>query len=155
MIEITKSATADTRSRDFSKVSEDQLRISSRQHIADVAAGLRFFQELLQEAAKLHDHDKLSDIAGFHRDFVTGFTQTEWWDKHRKVNRHHLLQQDGVPADVNLVDVIEFIVDCVMAGMGRTGKVYPLNISPEVLMRAFNNTVEKLKAQIVVVDSAP
>jgi hypothetical protein len=37
-----------------------------------------------------------------------------------------------------------------MAGMGRTGTVYPLNISPEVLMAAFQNTVELLKSQVVV-----
>jgi 4-aminobutyrate aminotransferase-like enzyme len=44
------------------------------------------------------------------------------------------------------------IVDCVMAGMGRTGTVYPLEIKPEVLMAAFQNTVELLKSEIVVDD---
>lgn len=42
------------------------------------------------------------------------------------------------------------VVDCVMAGMGRTGEVYALDISPDVLMTAFQNTVELLKAQIIV-----
>jgi len=42
------------------------------------------------------------------------------------------------------------ITDCVMAGMGRTGSVYPLNINPQVLMNAFQNTVELLKSQVVV-----
>jgi hypothetical protein len=68
------------------------------------------------------------------------------------VNRHHLLQDDGIPSNVNLVDVLDMIVDCVMAGMGRTGTVYPLGIKPEVLMSAFQNTVELLKSQIVVDD---
>ena len=76
--------------------------------------------------------DKIAGIDGFHRDFLTGFKQTTWWDNHRKINRHHLLQDDGVPADVNLVDVLDMIVDCVMAGMARTGSVYPLDIKPEV-----------------------
>jgi hypothetical protein len=61
-----------------------------------------------------------------------------------------LLEPDGVPEDVNLIDVLDMITDCVMAGMGRTGTVYPLNIPPEVLMKAFQNTVELLKSQIVV-----
>ena len=42
------------------------------------------------------------------------------------------------------------VIDCVMAGMGRTGEVYPLNIKTETLMTAFTNTVELLKKQIIV-----
>lgn len=150
MITIQKSKTADTRTCDWSKVTGEQLYESSVQHRDDVIQGIEFFKGLLDEAANMHDHDKLSDIDGFHRDFSTGFKQTEWWDNHRKVNRHHLLQDDGIPDDVNLVDVIDMIVDCVMAGMGRAGSVYPLDIPPEVLMNAFQNTVEQLKKQIIV-----
>jgi hypothetical protein len=116
-----------------------------------VRAALEFFGMKLLDAMIDHDFDKISDIDGFHRDFLTGFAQTEWWDKHRKLNRHHLLQADGVPEDVNLIDVLDMIADCVMAGMARTGSVYPLNIPPEVLMKAFQNTVELLKAQVEVI----
>jgi len=150
MIEIEKSKTADTRTCGFANTSKDTLLKSSYQHIEDVRQGMYFFSRLLAEASKEHDFDKISDIDGFHRDFLTGFKEHSWWDNHRKVNRHHLLEADGVPDDVNLVDVIEMIVDCVMSGMARSGSVYPLNISPEVLMKAFNNTVELLKIQVVV-----
>jgi hypothetical protein len=103
---------------------------------------------MLCNQAENHDHDKISDIEGFHRDFLTGFKETTWWDNHRKVNRHHLLEADGVPEDVNLIDVLDMIADCVMAGMARSGSVYPINIEPDVLMRAFQNTVELLKRNI-------
>ena len=96
--------------------------------------------------------DKIDDIDGFHRDFITGFKQTEWWDKHRKENRHHLMEADGVPEDVNLIDVLDMIADCVMAGMARSGSVYPLNIPNDVLVKAFQNTVELLKAHVDVVE---
>jgi adenosylmethionine-8-amino-7-oxononanoate aminotransferase len=56
-----------------------------------------------------------------------------------------------VREDVNLIDVLDFIADCVMAGMGRTGSVYPLNLSPELLEKAFQNTVALLKAQVEVI----
>ena len=154
MITIQKSKTADTRTCDFSKVSQEQLMASSIQHIGDVGQGIDFFKNLLDEVAVKHDVDKLTDISGFHADFITGFKQTGWWDRHRKSNRHHLLQADGVPTDVNLIDVLDMIVDCVMAGMGRSGSVYPLTISPEVIKSAFDNTVELLKKQIVVADDA-
>jgi hypothetical protein len=51
---------------------------------------------------------------------------------------------------VNLIDVLDMIVDCVMAGMARTGSVYPLEIDQDVLRRAFENTVELLKANVAV-----
>jgi hypothetical protein len=149
-IVIHPSKTADTRSCDFSKVTKETLYESSVQHIGDVVKGIDFFRGMLAEAARVHDHDKLSDIDGFHRDFVTGFAQTGWWDNHRKVNRHHLLNEDGIPADVNLIDVLDMIADCVMARMARTGTVYPLNISERVLTDAFNNTVELLKGKVIV-----
>lgn len=153
MIGIHKSKTADTRSCDFSQVTKEQLLASSIQHIGDVKLGMDFMKRLIDNSAARHDHDKISNIDGFHADFVTGFKQTGWWDEHRKINRHHLLQEDGIPANVDLIDVLDMIVDCVMAGMGRTGSVYPLDISPELLKRAFDNTVELLKAEIIVLDA--
>ena len=155
LIAIKKSPTADTRTCDFASTSKETLLASSREHIIDVRKGLEFFCGKILDAMHDHDHDKISDIDGFHRDFVTGFKQTAWWDNHRKVNRHHLLDADGVPADVNLVDVLDMIADCVMAGMARSGSVYPLKINPDVLMAAFQNTVALLKANVQVIDESP
>lgn len=147
---IKKSHTADSRTCDVSKVSKEQLLLSSNQHVNDVKKGLHFFVNMLLEASVNHDFDKFDDIDGFYRDFQVKFKTTEWWDKHRKINRHHLLADDGVPDDVNLIDVIEMIVDCVMAGMGRSGSVYPVEIKDSVLRKAFDNTVALLKDNIVV-----
>jgi len=151
VIQIKKSPTADTRTCDWSKVSKEQLLASSSQHIYDVGMGLGFFAGLLTGAAATHDHDKISGIDHFHADFQTGFKETGWWDKHRKVNRHHIDKPDGVPDDVNLIDVLEHIVDCVMAGMARSGSVYHLEISDDVLRQAFDNTVAMLKDNVEVV----
>jgi hypothetical protein len=119
-------------------------------HIGDVSDGLLFFVSIIEQSASAHDQDKITDINGFHRDFATGFKATEWWDAHRHLNRHHLDKPDGVPNDVNLVDVIEHIVDCVMAGMARSGSVYELELPNEVLQAAFRNTVELLKHNVSV-----
>jgi hypothetical protein len=152
MIQIGTSATADTRTCDFTKVSKETLLASSKQHIGDVREAHQFFSRKIAEAMLAHDTDKLTDIDGFHADFVTGFKQTAWWDRHRPLNRHHLQQEDGIPADVNLIDVLDFIADCVMAGMARSGSVYPLVLPAELLERAFQNTVTLLKSQVVVVN---
>lgn len=155
MITIRKSPTADTRTCDVSKVDKATLLNSSRQHIKDVGKALAFFSSKLIEAASEHDFDKLTEIDWFHSDFKTKFQQTGWWDNHRKIHRHHLGQADGVPADVNLVDVIEYVSDCVMAGMARCGSVYQLEASPELLRKAFDNTVELLKGNVEVVEPQP
>lgn len=150
MIEIKKSQTADTRTCDFANVTKETLLASSRQHIGDIVKALAFFSSRLIEAAGEHDYDKLTAIDWFHEDFVTGFKKTGWWDNHRHIHRHHLDKDDGVPQDVNLLDVLEHISDCVMAGMARSGSVYELKLSDELLQRAFKNTVDLLKKQVVV-----
>ncbi len=153
MITIHKSKTADTRTCDFSNTTKETLLLSSRQHIGDIVKALAFFQAKITEAAGEHDYDKLTAIDWFHADFVTGFKQTGWYDNHRKIHRHHLDKPDGVPKDVNLLDVLEHIADCVMAGMGRSGAVYELKLSDELLQAAFRNTVELLKLEVQVQDS--
>ena len=155
MIRIRKSQTADTRTCDYANVSRETLKESSRQHIADVQVALGHFAQMLHRAAAMHDVDKLTDLDSFHADFITGFKQSGWWDRHRSLNRHHLGQEDGVPADVNLIDVLDFVADCVMAGMARSGSVYPLELPPQLLETAFQNTVSLLKNIVTVeVDSA-
>ena len=150
MIEIQPSKTADTRTCDFANTSKGVLLASSRQHIGDVVNALAFFSSYIVQAAGEHDYDKLTMIDEFHADFITGFKQTGWWDNHRKIHRHHLDKADGVPENVNLLDVLEHIADCVMAGMARSGSVYELKLSDELLQRAFRNTTELLKAQVEV-----
>lgn len=153
MIEILKSKTADTRTCDFANVDKLTLLQSSRQHIGDVVKALAFFSGKLIEAAGEHDFDKLTLIDWFHKDFVTGFKQTSWWNNHRRIHRHHLDKPDGVPPDVNLIDVLEHISDCIMAGMARSGSVYEIKLPDELLQRALANTVELLKREIKVLNN--
>ena len=153
-IYIKPSPTADTRTCDFANTPKEVLLASSVQHIADVGAALAFFGQKITQQAVAHDTDKLTDIDGFHADFIRGFKEPEyvkWWAKHRRINRHHLLQADGVPEDVNLIDVLDFIADCTMAGMARSGSVYALNLPDGLLERAFQNTCAMLKAEVEVV----
>lgn len=111
---------------------------------------MSFFANKLFMAAAEHDYDKLTSIDWFHADFITGFEKTGWWDNHRKIHRHHLAQEDGIPDDVNLVDLIEYISDCVMAGMARSGEVYEIKADVELLEKAFKNTVELLKKNVEI-----
>lgn len=150
MIEIKRSETADSRTCDFANVSKETLLNSSRQHIGDVVKALAFFSSKLIEAAGEHDYDKLTAIDWFHSDFKSGFKETGWWDNHRKIHRHHIANEDGIPKDVNLLDVLEHIADCVMAGLARSSNPYDPDLPDELLKTAFKNTVSLLKNQVSV-----
>jgi hypothetical protein len=150
MIEINKTIAADTRSCDWSKVTKDELLTASMEHINHVGAGMHFFIQKLNYVILTHDITKLTHFNWFHDDFLTGFKQVGWYQFHKEKERHHISSPDGVRDDVDVIDLIEHLVDCVMAGMARTGEVYPINLSNELLQNIVKNTVAKLKNEIVV-----
>lgn len=153
MIEINKSKDADSRTCDFTKVTQDTLLENSETHIADVQKGLLFFVSKLIEAGQNHDKTKLSHIDDFHRDFQTGFKTIEWWKMHQSTERHHLKDAQYVQDDVNLIDILEMVTDGVMAGLARTGEYRKEEISDELLRKAFDNTIELLLNNVKVVDN--
>lgn len=131
-------------------VDKDALYEATVSHRHDVLNGLEFFRDLLCDSANLHDADKLHDEDAFHGYIESNFKDTWWWERHKRLTRHHLNDPEGVPLDVTLIDVLEMITDCTMAGMARSGKVFPLTINPDVLMKAFQNTAELLQKFVVV-----
>ena len=80
-------------------------------------------------------------------DFMSG----EWAHLHYVLERHHLTRH--CPDDVDLFDVLEMIFDSVSAGMARSGSVYPLKISNEILQKAVANTVNYLVENIEIAES--
>lgn len=151
MIQIQVSKTADSRSCSPSEVSRKQLKESTEQHISDVRKGLEYFTARLTQAGIQHDYDKLSKFDGFYQDFKSSFEDPQWLPTHYSNARHHLNREGGVPADVNLLDVLEAVADMVMAGMGRAGTVYPLELPDDLLQKALANTAELLKSNIEVI----
>lgn len=157
MITISKSKSADTRSA-TKKVTKGELLESSIQHIGDVQRAIVWMIGMLAQKAQSHDFTKLTDIDGFYRDFKTiqdgsteDFKTMEWYKLHIGSERHHL--NDRCPEDVSLFDVLERIADITMAGLGRTGTIYDDTLSPEILVRAYKNTIEMLKENVEVKDT--
>lgn len=151
MITIRKSVNADSRTAKKNATIQD-LETDTKSHISDVAQGLRFIADLIEAKGKLHDHTKLENLSEFHAALTNGHVkESEWYKKHITEERHHLLSY--VHDDVNLTDVVEHIVDCVMAGLARSGSVYDIELPNDVLQLAVKNTVELLKANVQVVES--
>lgn len=69
---------------------------------------------------------------------------------HVTTERHHLLSYCS--DDVNIIDVLEMIVDCTLAGLTRSGTVRPVEIDSEILKKAVDNTVQLIKNMVEIVD---
>lgn len=155
-IVVEPCPTADSRSAGREPVSKDALLAASQMHISDVERGMDFFAKKLKSAGKKHDWTKITFLDAFHRQFAdaqrTGvWSVGGWYDTiHLKRERHHL--ERVAPDNVNLVDVLEHIVDCVMAGMARNGKYKPDMLSGQVLERAYINTQRMLEKAVAVAD---
>ena len=154
MIHIRKNTKADSRTCDVSKVTKQELDSASGEHITDVRMGIRFLIDYLESAGKLHDYDKHTRLDEFYSNFKTNFKKHSWLDNHYRISRHHLEVSEGIRDDVNLIDVLECIADCVMAGMARSGKVRPVEIDSKVLVKAVDNTVKLLAEKVKVEDDS-
>jgi len=155
MISIKTSPNADSRTA-TEKVSLNILLLNSQQHIEDVKHAMDWMADFLKQQSECHDWTKIRYIEEFHHDvkqsqdgFQGDFKQEHWYKDLHLQERHHL--NDKVPDDVNLFDVLERVADCVMAGMARSGSVYEEAISPEMLVKAYCNTIELLKTEVKVI----
>lgn len=149
MIEITREPNADSRTANpgFNK---DDLKKATESHIKDVNEGMKFFADMIIAAGKKHDNTKLSNFNDFFASLKSGkVKESDWYHKHITEERHHLIS--NVPKDVTLVDVFEHMVDCVVAGLSRSGIVYDVELPVEVLKVAHQNTINLLKENIRVV----
>lgn len=150
MIKISKAVNADSRTAG-PNFNQESLLNDTKSHIKDVGQGMDFIANQLMERGKQHDHTKIDNIDQFFDALKANHVKnTFWYQMHIMTERHHL--KSNIPDDVNLIDVIEHLVDCTMAGLTRSGKIYDIDLSPELLQKAAANTVELLKNNTIVVD---
>jgi len=113
---------------------------------------IQCFTSLLEQ----HDADKITDLDGFEAGVRTKFKDDTWWQKHLQRTRHHLQNAAGVRPDVNLLDVLESLVDTVVAATARTGGLTtPVKIPDEVLRLATENTVKLLQSFVFQATNTP
>ncbi len=125
-------------------------------HAEDVKSMMIAIADMIKEVGRDHDWTKKYEPykSNFYRDLcntIEGrikFEDGQWNKDHYALERHHLLMR--CPDDVNLIDVIEMICDCVCAGMARSGEVRDLEISEDILLKAVRNTVEMCKEAVVL-----
>lgn len=122
---------------------------ANRDHVNDVKNMMRKLADDISERGSKHDFTKMFDPEKslFYRELcakiegkIDSFVDGEWYPMHCRTERHHL--NEYCPEDVNLIDVLEMISDCICAGMARSGNVYPIEIPSDILQKAVKNTVQ-------------
>ena len=153
MIEIKRNPNGDTRTAQ-KDVTFEQFQLANDMHIDDVKMVMWELAKIVDNAGSHHDCTKKSQERMFYKNFVstmnegTSFVDDEWYQLHIKAERHHLLS--NCPNDVNLIDVLELIANCVCAGLARSGEVRELEIDSQILNKAVQNTVELIKSMVTV-----
>lgn len=137
--------------------SKEQLLLETEQHRMDVAKLMMFLGLELIETGAEHDWTKIDYFNQFaedtmQRETTPEFKKRPWYQIHVKKERHHLNAE--LPKDVDLIDVLEFICDCVCAGKARTGRVEKkfLELSGDTLKKAYWNTVNKMIDEVEIIE---
>lgn len=156
-IQIDATKNCDTRAlAPGQELDKELVKKDTLAHITAVQMCGDFVCEKIQEQFANHDHTKLGKhldefkAALESRTVGAEFKKQDWWKTHLS-ERHHL--NDKCPEDVNLVDVLELICDCVSAGLARTGTVYDIEVPIDILEQAVQNTVKMLIDNIEVKDN--
>lgn len=129
----------------------NKLREATESHIADVERGMNFIADQIQKRGSIHDHTKKENLQKYFDALNSpDFRHSGWRQFHSTQERHHLKLH--AHHDVNLIDVIEHVVDCTVSGMVRSksGHIRDTDISPAILIRAIENTVELIKKNVPV-----
>lgn len=144
-ITIKKNPNGDTRTAK-ENVSFEEFQEANDSHRTDVRRVMQALSTIIKERGILHDFTKKDAEQDFFDDFNDAknlgldFTRLQWYQMHVKKERHHLLSH--CPEDVNLIDVLEMIVDCVCAGKARSGEVRDIELNDDILKAAITNTVK-------------
>ena len=148
---IYKNSNGDTRTAP-KNVTYKEFQKANDMHREDVKNTMNEIAFLLMEKGKKHDWTKKDYEEMFYNNFLstlnngTNFVEDEWYQLHIEKEKHHLFSK--CHDDVDLLDVIEMVVDCVCAGKARSGEIRGLEIDQEILDKALKNTVKKINEMV-------
>lgn len=152
---IRKNPNGDTRTAPKG-ITIEEFAQANDSHIQDVRNVMNALSKKIHEAGMKHDYTKKDFENEFYKDFVAtmndgaDFVNGWWYQKHIHDERHHPLS--FCHDDINLIDVLEMVVDCTVAGLARSGDVRPLEVNAEILNKAVANTTELIKNMVKVVE---
>jgi len=132
-------------------MSREGILFAARKHIKDVQKAVAWMCVELYERGKNHDHTKIEYVDELHRDlrhWKGDYKKGNWFQNHHLTERHHL--EEKCPSDVNMFDVMERIADVCVSAKAVKGEVYDDLIDPQMLVQAYENTIDLLCKEIEV-----
>lgn len=144
-IKIKKDAHGDSRHAPKDTTFE-QFHEANLSHIKDVQSVMARLSAMLGCQGKIHDWTKIRYEKEFWADFQNAllnnadFVNATWYQRHVHTEKHH--PTSYCHDDVDLLDILEMVVDCVCAGKARSGEARQLEINDEILKKALQNTVK-------------
>lgn len=155
-VRIKRNSSGDSRTAK-SVPTFEEFHNANQMHINDVERTMSEVGWEILRRGEQHDITKTVLEKMFYRDMVdtiengTEFTDGQWAKIHYfdSCERHHLSR--NVPDDVNIIDVIEMICDCVCAGKARSEKEY-VNVEFDAftLLKAYENTVKLINDTVIL-----
>lgn len=123
-----------------------------REHKEKCLHDTKMHQEAVKRLMNVIAHE-IRCRATYH-DYTKFKHETLTFEEHMKIERHHLNMPQGVPDDVNVIDLVEFICDCISAGAQRSGALdfRYLEVDKELLRPIINNTAIDLWKMIIIND---
>ena len=156
MIEIKRNPNGDSRTGN-KNVSLDEFHKANVMHIADVYNIVDFLINILRNKARWHDYSKLEHEKLFYKNYLEAvnkeipFEESEFYKLHLEVERHH--PNKNLKDDVNLLDIIEMICDCIAAQAARNGsKPNDIPLDEGILELAYKNTIKYINDNITIKD---
>lgn len=152
VVEINKLPSTNSREAKKGNISFEDFSNETNIHREDVKNVLYFLASKLEEAGDKHDWTKKERERQFYDSFTAAkekgldFKKDAWYKYHVTTEHHHIASH--VAKDINLIDVLEMISDCCCAGLARSGEIRDIEIKLDVLMKAFNDTVQLTKDSI-------
>lgn len=153
-IKIKKSTDEDHREEN-GELSKEKLLKETQKHAHDVEMGMNWFSKNIELRGRKHDWTRIEYIDDYWGEYkkeleYEDLKKTEWYQTHITNERHHLNAK--IPEDIDLIDVLEYITDCVMATKARFGHVDKefIEISEETLKKAFSNTIDLIDNEVEI-----
>ena len=146
-----------TNNPDYGYTNPEELYSETTQHQQDVCRVMYELAKIIMKRGEIHDWTKKKYFQDFANDTLErldtpDFKSREWYKTHTTLERHHI--NANVPDDVNLIDILECICDCICAGKSRSGEVNPsfLVLKEGILEKAYWNTVNKISNNVILED---
>ncbi len=143
-IKINNSVNADSRTA-VNKTKENLLT-DTLKHISEVQQVFNLVAYLMIKQGQQHDYTKLTEFNSFYNDYLTKtgqeFIDGEWYNIHVTEEKHHSKRK--LHEDITLIHIFEEIIDKVVAGKGRAGKVSleSFELKEGTLELAYKNTIK-------------